>query len=95
MQLIFPTQTYSFHQRKISTYSPQNVDKILLQCKTSTYGPQNVEEILHQRKTSTYGPQNVEGIPHQQHTKKRAASTAALHITVGKILVVHLLKVLN
>ena len=94
MQIIFPTQTYSFHQRKISMHSPQNVDKILLQCKTSTYGPQNVEEILHQRKTSTYGPQNVDKILHQL-PQKRAASTAALHISVGKILVVHLLKVLN
>ena len=68
MQLIFPTQTYFFHQRKTSTYSPQNVDKILLQCKTSTYGPQNVDKILLQCKTSTYGPQNVEEILHQRKT---------------------------
>ena len=34
MQLIFPTKTYSFLQRKTSTYGPQNVDKILHQLHT-------------------------------------------------------------
>ena len=68
MQLIFPTKTYSFHQRKISTHNPQNMEKILHQRKTSTYSPQNVDEILLQCKTSTYNPQNVDEIPCQRKT---------------------------
>ena len=65
MQLIFPTQTYSFLQRKTSMHNPQNMDKILHQHKISTYSPENMDEILLQCKTSTYNPQNVDKILHQ------------------------------
>ena len=65
---IFPTKTYSFLQRKISTYDPQNVDEILRQSKTSMHSPENMDEILHQRKTSMHSPQNADEILHQRKT---------------------------
>ena len=78
MQLPFPTQTYSFLQRKISMHSPQNVEEIPLQHKISTYSPENMDEILLQCKTSTYNPQNVDKILHQH--KKRQPHRAAFSL---------------
>ena len=81
MQLIFPTQTYSFLQRKTSMHNPQNMEKILHQCKISMHSPQNVDKILHQHKISTYSPENMDEILLQCKTStQRPQNVEEMHL---------------